>query len=112
MENGQYRAQDNYRFELAKIDFKLSHKDIQLLNHIIAYQNKLITTNKRATIALTGDEQEVDKPKMVHYESHGCHIVIINDAAGAYFPVFEINLGGLETDLVSNAHAIQFGTDV
>ena len=48
----------------------------------------------------------LDKPKMVHFEFQGCHFVIINDAAGAYFPVFELHIGGLETDLVSNAHAI------
>lgn len=97
------------RYEIEKLIFTVSHRDILLLNSVAQVQNSFLTNKSSIIASLAKYPKESNAESLVIdnytesiYSFSGINILVINDAMGAYSPILDINFQNMRINIVDN----------
>lgn len=94
----KFRFVYDVRYEVERLAFTVSHRDILLLNSVATVQGKVLTNGSRLIESLAVYPKESSSQSIVWYmtcktvySSSGVNVLVINDALGAYSPILDFN---------------------
>lgn len=95
---GKFSYQYKIKYEIGKMAFIVSHRDILLLSSVHNMQKSMLNHNFSLINSLTVYPKERES-KLIslelssesNYGMHGINVLIINDSLGAYSPILDIN---------------------
>ena len=96
--SSKFKFNHKVSYEVEKLTFTVSHRDILLLSSVASVQSKVLSFKKRLIQRLSvypkqalDHSVELDQSTGVEYSLSGVNILIINDAMGAYCPILDFN---------------------
>ena len=105
----KFRYTYSIRYEIEKLTFTLSHRDILLLNSVSSVQSQVLNTNTKLIeslsiypkVSISGGVEIQNTGKSL-FSLSGINVLVINDALGAYSPILDFNCHSAKIDITSN----------